>query len=142
MKMEVEMRLSMMLITMCAMSLPWLALGQTTATMTDYQARIQIAAQETQAQIATLETQVAGSKTIDREALEQRIVEVKKQGEITRLTILLEWAQSSGNSAKVEEIQRALDQWTNPPQPKDLPIIPKSLDKTPQSLTPAATPEK
>ncbi|MBU0509076.1 hypothetical protein KKH27_09610 [bacterium] len=103
------------------------------ASPTDFQARIVEAEANTHLQIEAL---TAGMETLDpaqREALDRQCVEIKRQGEIQRLEILLEWAQAEGDEVKVTEVRQALETWRNPPEGQVLPQIPR--DETPGART-------
>ena len=100
-------------------------------TRTDYQAQLQALSTTVEGQVSALEAEVAAAQPQDREELQRQIVETKKQGEISRLEILLQWAQERGDAARVAEIQTALDNWRNPPQPQQLPQIEKNPSPQP-----------
>ena len=92
---------------------------------TDYQTQIQDVSASTQAHVQALEAQVASAPPEQREALQRQIADTKRQGEISRLEILLNWAREKGDAARVTEIEQALNNWQNPPQPQQLPQIEK-----------------
>jgi len=94
---------------------------------TDYHARLEASATQLQTRIGVLEAQLADPNTKDRESIERQIVEMKRQGEIDRLQILLDWARAQGDASRVEEIQQVLNQWQNPPQPQHLPEAVKGV---------------
>ncbi len=85
----------------------------------------------TQAHIDALLMQMEGLEPAQKQELERQIVDLKQQGEIDRLTLLLESAQAADDANRVADIQKALDFWKNPPQTQILPQI--STDKTPPS---------
>jgi hypothetical protein len=97
--------------------------AQETGGAQGYQAQLQSLDEETQAQIQALEQQILATDGPEREGLELKIAEVKRQCEIQRLEILLEQAQTEGDEARVAEIRSALDHWLNPPEPQNLPEI-------------------
>jgi hypothetical protein len=116
---------------MAALLLTTLCFGQTATAPTDpsradYQARLDQAATTVHTQIATLETQLTAAKTAAaQDDLQRQIQDMKRQGEIQRLEILLEWAQAKGDAARATEIEQALNNWRNPPQPQVLPQLEK-----------------
>ena len=113
-----------------AMSYGQVARQQVQAEKTDYQAQLQTAATDEQAQIQALEAQIASASPTDQENLERQIADTKRQGEIHRLEILLNWANSVGDVARAQEVSQALENWRNPPQPpQNLPQLPKGEER-------------
>lgn len=96
------------------------------ATGTDYRTRLETNSAETQAEISALETELASAESRDHESLERQLIELKRQGEIRRLTILLEWANAEGDASRAAELQMALANWTTPAAAKPLPENAKS----------------
>jgi hypothetical protein len=94
----------------------------------DYKAQLQSLEQETQLQIKTLSEQLESAELKDRETLDKQIIDIKHNAEIQRLTILLDWAKAEGDQARIAEVQKALDNWVNPPQPQQLPTVDRSSD--------------
>jgi biopolymer transport protein ExbD len=92
--------------------------AQVTAPQASYDVQLQELATNVQTQIQAIEAQIAAAQPQDREALQRQIADVKKQGEINRLEIMLQAARDKGDAARVTEIQQALENWRNPPQPQ------------------------
>ena len=84
----------------------------------DHQAQLQKLFNSTQAQIQALEMQIASASPRARDSLEVRVAEVKTQSEIRRLEILPQVAREKSDDAKIAELERAIDYWRNPPQPR------------------------
>lgn len=76
-----------------------------------------------QAQIDALTVQMKDLDPAQKADAEAQIVEIKRQGEVQRLTLLLESAQAAGDANRVAKIQNALNHWQNPPQTEILPQI-------------------
>ncbi|HEY3296432.1 MAG TPA: hypothetical protein VGL38_13470 [bacterium] len=110
---------------LCSFSFAQTAKAQATTPRADYQAQIQDLSASTKAQIEALEAQIATATPQHQDELQLQIAETKRQGEISRLEILLQWAQDKGDAARVAEIEQALNNWRNPPQPQALPQIEK-----------------
>lgn len=117
------------LVVFSLMILCWSTLGtaqdseSSAAPILSYPERICALESETQAQTALLAKQAETNPT-QRELFEKQIIHLKKQAEINRLEILLEWAEAEGNSNKAAEIRRSLEQWRNPvvrPKPSHVP---------------------
>jgi hypothetical protein len=94
----------------------------------DYKAQLQSLETETQMKIGTLNDQIEKADASTREDLDKQIVTLKHDAETQRLTILLNWATSEGNQARIAEVQKALDNWVNPPQPQPQQLIDRSQD--------------
>ena len=78
----------------------------------------------TQDQVAALTVQMEAAKEEGAsEKLAKEAMEIKLQGEIQRLEIILEWAQAEGDEARIAEVQEALYNLVNPPPPVKLPEI-------------------
>lgn len=92
---------------------------------TDYDARLEASATQIQTGIQALETQLSAASPEDRPALDRQIVALKKQGEIDRLHILLDWANAEGDAARASEIQAALSNWNMQAEHKRLPELSK-----------------
>lgn len=89
-----------------------------------YETRLAELEKATQDQVASLSEQMAATKDeASNEKLASQAMEIKLQGEIQRLEILLEWAQAEGDEARIGEVQEALDHLLNPPAPVNLPEI-------------------
>jgi uncharacterized protein YecA (UPF0149 family) len=108
---------------MLALIVPSQAAQETAKTASDFQSHIQSLETETQMQIAALETQISKADGQNREQTDRQIMEVKRQAEISRLNILLDWAHAEGDEARAAEIVQALSHWLNPPQTQQLPTV-------------------
>jgi hypothetical protein len=109
--------------------------AQTPSARTDYQAQLQQLSTTVQSHVQSLETQLTAATPAQRDELQRQIVQTKRQGEISRLEILLQWARERGDTAKITEIEDALENWRNPPQTQSLPQIEKKgqpAQSTPQ----------
>lgn len=107
--------------------------------LTDPQAeQVEALQAATQAQVDAVTLQLDAAGPAERESLERRIVELKRQGEIERLTLLLSAAQAEGEAARIAEIQAALAQWTHPPETQ---ILPTAATTKPASAPDAARKE-
>jgi hypothetical protein len=95
------------------------------ATNSTYDLALQQSVADVQARLKALEHQIAGAQPAQIESLQKQVSDVKQAGEIRRLEILLKWAEDEGDAARISEIQRALENWRNPPRPKQLPQLPK-----------------
>jgi hypothetical protein len=104
-----------------------------TKAKTDYKAQLQNLEQQTQDAVKALDEQAASQDPESRQAIQLQIQELKRQGEINRLSILLEWANTDGDQARALEIQQALNQWQNPPQTHQLPTITRDPNEQPGS---------
>jgi hypothetical protein len=137
---EMTMNLRLMLYAVMALLLSVSAFAQTKAesatpsNTTDYRARLEASSTQIQTGIQALETQLAAAAPEDRPAFDRQIIAMKKQGEISRLQILLEWANAEGDAAKVSEVQTALTNLTTPVESKRLP----ELEKGPRAPADAA----
>jgi hypothetical protein len=100
-----------------------------------YQARIEANEVNVQSQIRSLEEQLSTADTQERESIEQQVVELKRQGEIQRLQLLLSWAKADADADRIREIETALDHIQNPPAPAAQPQTDKTRPGTfaPQS---------
>jgi hypothetical protein len=100
-----------------------------------FKARLQNLSETAQAQVVALDDQVASALDENAKAdLEQKIEALKRQTEIQRLQILLEWAQAAGDETRANEVQTALNMWLNPPQPQVMPQVDREIP------APAVTP--
>lgn len=97
----------------------------------------------TQAQIDAVMLEMKDQAPAAKADLERRIVELKHQGEISRLTLLLDAAHAAGDAARVADLQKALEQWQNPPQMQILPqnnaVKPLPVDAAAPSPVPSST---
>lgn len=91
-----------------------------------YMERIEDLRNLTQQTVSQLSQQAATVSGSELAAIEASIADVKRQGEISRLRILLEWAQADGDVARAAEVQQVLDQRLNPAQPQQLPQVPRN----------------
>jgi hypothetical protein len=136
------MSLRVVVFTLALLSLSALSFGQAArqpqTSRADYSAQLQALAADVSAQIQALETQAAAATPAQQESFQRQIGEVKRQGEIHRLEVLLEWAQTVGDQARVSEVEQALENWRNPPQPTNLPQIPKGSERADNSQKPEA----
>jgi hypothetical protein len=101
----------------------------TQKTDADFSAQLQSCRSETESAISALEQQILSADHSQSEDLQRQIARLKKDGEIRRLRILLAWAQSEGNTARIAEVQKALDSWLNPPSSSHTPAILTPEDK-------------
>jgi multidrug resistance efflux pump len=99
----------------------------------DFRARLEASEAQIQTSISSLEAQLSSAESADADALQRQIIDLKHQGEIDRLHILLEWAGSTGDAARVAEIQNALNQLQNPPQMQATPQQTKNPQDYPGS---------
>ncbi|MFZ5434679.1 MAG: hypothetical protein ACOZB3_13010 [Calditrichota bacterium] len=116
------------LLLVCAATL-WTILplmAQEKSTATDYSIRIASVETETQARIEALASEIENTDPATRDAVGRQIEQLKREGEIRRLEILLEWAQTDGDARRISEAEHALNQWRNPPQTQELPELPKN----------------
>jgi hypothetical protein len=94
----------------------------------EYKARLQNLANTAQTQVLALEDKIAATtdETV-KEDMEHQIMDLKRQSEIQRLQVLLEWAQASGDEARIADVQTALNNWLNPPQPRVMPQVDRDI---------------
>jgi hypothetical protein len=137
------MSLRVVIVSLAILALTVLSYGQAArqsqAPLADYSAQLQAASSDVAARIQALEAQAASSQPAEQESIQRQIAETKRQGEIQRLKILLEWAQSTGDQARTGEIEQALNNWRNPPQPTNLPQLPKGSERADNSIKPEAS---
>jgi hypothetical protein len=129
--MEARMKLRVIGCVALLLAVSLVSFGQTAATpkltRAEYQAQLLNVEQFNQRQVQALQTQVEAAQPQDREALQRQIQNMKREGEIQRLGILLKWAKDEGDAARVAEVEKALDLWVNPPQPRDLPAVTRTI---------------
>jgi hypothetical protein len=121
--------LALIVLTVTALSYGQAARQQASLTKADFQAQLQTLANDEQTQIQALETQIAAAAPAEQDNLQRQIAETKRQGEIHRLEILLNWANSEGDQARAAEVSQALENWRTPPQPQNLPQLPKGAER-------------
>ena len=120
-------RLFVMVALVLVATYAWAAPGAVNAQ--EYQSRLEALKSNTQSQVATLSEEAAATTDVaQQEKIAARIIELKRQSEIERLQILLEWAEADADEARIIEIQEALTQLVNPPQPQALPQIERDAD--------------
>ena len=77
----------------------------------------------TEQSLVDLALQSEAATEEQRNMIAQQVSEVKRQSEIGRLEILREWAVADGDSAKLRDVDTALQYWLNPQQPETRPLI-------------------
>jgi hypothetical protein len=92
----------------------------------DFAQRMAESQTQIQTAIQSLELQLASAGADDQEKIQQQIISLKRDGEIQRLTILLEQANLTGDMSRAQEISRALSFYQNPPQVQTLPVQEKN----------------
>ena len=93
----------------------------------EFETRIEANKLETQSKIAVLEAGLDALGADDQTDLQRQITELKRQSEIARLNILLDWATMEEDQERIAEVEGALQNWLNPPQS----VTPPSLYSAP-----------
>jgi hypothetical protein len=93
---------------------------------TDFQARIEASQAQAQSEIRAIEHQMETASPAERDILGRKITAVKLDAEIARLQILLDWARTENDAARVAKLEQALDQSKTPPQTRKLSEHPKT----------------
>ncbi len=102
----------------------------------DFTARMEVLKNETREQISTLEEQMASLTATEQESVQAQIMDLKRNAEISRLEILLEWARAENNDEKILEVEQALNNWLNPQVQKNLPEISRDKSVAPGTSQP------
>ena len=119
----------MVLFSVAMMALVTFAFAAPTSVDAEqFKARLQNLNATAQAQVAALDELAAAATDESAKAdLEHQVMALKRQTEIQRLQILLEWAQAAGDEVRVAEVQTALNNWINPPQPQVMPQVERDI---------------
>jgi hypothetical protein len=105
-------------------------------------ARLEANDTQVQSDIQSLEAQRESASAPERETIERQIADRKNQGEISRLEILLEDAQTRNDAARTEQIRAALNVVKNPPRPQSTPQILRDTRTGEPSAAPAVPQSK
>lgn len=119
----------MLMAALClATMLAYATAAPTTVNADEYKIRLDEVSSVSQAQVAELSEKVETAESgAQRDDFQRQIEDVKRQAEIQRLNILLEWAEAEGDVERIAEVRSALDQLMNPPQPQVLPEVEKHV---------------
>ena len=119
----------MLMAALClATMLAYATAAPTTVNADEYKIRLDEVSSVSQAQVAELSEKVETAESgAQRDDFQRQIEDVKRQAEIQRLNILLEWAEAEGDVERIAEVRSSLDQLMNPPQPQVLPEVDKHV---------------
>ncbi len=96
-----------------------------------YQSQVDQLKLDTRSEIDALNQQLEGVSAEEQEQIHAQIQALKLQSEISRLEILLEWARSENDEARIVEVETALQNFLNPPVKHNLPDVPRDKSAMP-----------
>lgn len=101
-----------------------------------FELRLSLLKQQTVEQVKKLSATVETLTADKQEAVQLQISELKQAAEVERLQILLEWAQTEGDQARIAEIEQALTQLLTPESTAVRPELPAQKSLAPGSEQP------